>query len=93
MSGVDPALRRAHFHFGAGSGGTSLLVLYPQQEITFAILANLGHARFPMDKLMRVAGSFQYNPANIIFNVWLGAVIAFIGFKVMKKLKQKRNVL
>ena len=54
----DHRARRVRFHFGAGSGGTSLLVVYPDQQASVAVLANLGHARFPMPPILGVVDSF-----------------------------------
>ncbi|MFQ5778114.1 MAG: serine hydrolase domain-containing protein [Terriglobia bacterium] len=54
----DLHLRRAYFHFGAGSGATSFLVLYPDQKVCVALLANLGHARFPFSRIMGIVNPF-----------------------------------
>lgn len=58
MTGRDLRLRRAHFHFGAGSGATSVLAIFPNQRLSIAILANLGHAKFPFARLMGVVNPF-----------------------------------
>lgn len=58
MTARDLRLRRAHFHFGASSGGTSVLAIYPAQKLSIAIAANLGHAKFPFERLMGVANPF-----------------------------------
>jgi serine beta-lactamase-like protein LACTB, mitochondrial len=93
MSAIDPDLRAVRFHFGAGSGGTSLLVIYPEQEVCVAMLSNLGHARFPMNRLLRIADSFQYSPTKIIFNVWLVIVLVALAYKVTKRSKHKPSRL
>ncbi|MCK6485471.1 MAG: beta-lactamase family protein [Phycisphaerae bacterium] len=58
MTMRDLHLRRACFHFGAGSGATSVLFVYPEQRTCFAMVANLGHAKFPFDQLMGVFNLF-----------------------------------
>ncbi len=58
MTARDLHLRRVHFHFGAGSGGTAVLAIYPKQRMAFAMLANLGHAKFPFSHLMGVINPF-----------------------------------
>jgi hypothetical protein len=58
MTARDPRLRRADFHFGAGSGATSVLAILPNQGLSVAILANLGHAKFPFARLMGVVNPF-----------------------------------
>ncbi len=78
MSGRDPHLRKAYFHFGAGSGGTSLLLVYPGQKLSIAILTNLGHAKFPYNRIIGIANSFQASPLKIIFNCWLGIVVGWL---------------
>jgi CubicO group peptidase (beta-lactamase class C family) len=67
MIARDLHLRRVHFHFGAGSGGTSVLAIYPEQGVSIAILANLGHAKFPFARLMGVINPFFGIPKNIFF--------------------------
>jgi serine beta-lactamase-like protein LACTB, mitochondrial len=58
MTALDLRLRRAYFHFGAGSGATSVLAIYPNQRLSIAILCNLGHAKFPFARLMGVVNPF-----------------------------------
>jgi hypothetical protein len=90
MTGVDPNLRNVHFHFGAGSGGTSLLAIYPGQKLSLAILSNLGHARFPIDKIFGIVNAFLYSPAEIIFNCWLVAAALIIGIAVYRKIRLRK---
>lgn len=61
MNMHDLHLRRACFHFGAGSGATSVLFVYPEQRTCFALVANLGHAKFPFAQLMGVFNPFLGN--------------------------------
>jgi serine beta-lactamase-like protein LACTB, mitochondrial len=84
MSARDPHLRKAYFHFGAGSGGTSLLMVYPNQKITIAILSNLGHAKFQYNHIIGIANSFQPSPTKIIFNCWLVIVLAWLLFALYR---------
>ena len=58
MTARDLRLRRAHFHFGAGSGATSVLAIFPNERLSIAILANLGHAKFPFARLMGIVNPF-----------------------------------
>jgi len=58
MVARDLHLRRAAFHFGATVGGTSFLVVYPDRKVSVAVLANLGHARFPFARLMGIINPF-----------------------------------
>jgi hypothetical protein len=75
MTARDLHLRRAHFHFGAGSGGSSLLVLYPEQNVCVAVAANLGHAKFPYDRLMGIVNPFLHDPARSVIGVFLSGVV------------------
>jgi CubicO group peptidase (beta-lactamase class C family) len=54
----DWRLRRVVFNFGAGSGGRGFLVLYPDQNVSVAVLANLGHARMDMRRLVGITVPF-----------------------------------
>jgi CubicO group peptidase (beta-lactamase class C family) len=54
----DLHLRRVHFHFGACSGGTSVLAIYPKQRLALAMVGNLGHAKFRFARLMGVVNPF-----------------------------------
>ncbi len=64
ISARDLHARRVCFHFGAGSGGTSFLGVYPGSGVSVAVLANLGHANFPVGRLMGIAGPFLPDPAR-----------------------------
>lgn len=74
MIARDHRARRVHLHFGAGSGGTSLLAVYPDQQAAIAVLANLGHARFPMRRLLAVAHPFVGDRLETL--VWILAVFS-----------------
>lgn len=63
MTARDLHLRRVCFHFGASSGGTAVLAIYPEQRMSFAVLTNLGHAKLPFARLMRVINPFLPDPA------------------------------
>ena len=39
MTARDPYLRRVYFHFGASSGGTSVLIIYPNKKLLLLLLA------------------------------------------------------
>ena len=59
----DLRLHRTHLHFGATSGGTAVLAIYPGPGVTIALLANLGHARFPSNRLLNIANPFLPDPS------------------------------
>jgi CubicO group peptidase (beta-lactamase class C family) len=54
----DLHLRRVSFHFGAASGGTSVLAVYPGARVVVAVVANLGHAKLPFRPHVNVAKPF-----------------------------------
>ena len=58
MSASDLHLRRVHFHFGASSGGTAVVAVYPGSGVVVAVLANLGHAKLPFRQLVNVVRPF-----------------------------------
>jgi serine beta-lactamase-like protein LACTB, mitochondrial len=58
MSVTDLHLRRVHFHFGASSGGTAVVAVYPGSGVVVAVLANLGHAKFPFRPLVNIVRPF-----------------------------------
>lgn len=58
LVGRDWRLRRVVFNFGAGSGGRAFLALYPGEDVAVAVLANLGHARMDMRRLIGIAAPF-----------------------------------
>jgi CubicO group peptidase (beta-lactamase class C family) len=68
----DHRLRRVRLHFGAGSGGTSVIALYPDEKAVVAVVANLGHAGFPIRRLIAIAAPFvgdRFGPV-----AWLAGV-------------------
>jgi serine beta-lactamase-like protein LACTB len=70
----DLRLRRIHLHFGATSGGTSVLAIFPGSRVTITLLANVGHARFPANRLMNIANPFLPDPSfpvKILFGMTL----------------------
>lgn len=85
MSARDLHLRKACFHFGAGSGGTSLLAIYPEQQVCIALLSNLGHAKFSFERLMGIANEFLYSPLRMIFNGWLVIISCLAMIHVYRK--------
>jgi CubicO group peptidase (beta-lactamase class C family) len=71
MTARDLHLRLVHFHFGAGSGGSSVLAIYPEQGVCVAVTANLGHARFPYNRLIGIANPFLFDPAKYVIAAYL----------------------
>ncbi|HEX9652828.1 MAG TPA: serine hydrolase domain-containing protein [bacterium] len=90
MSLFDLHLRRVHLHFGATSGGTAVLINYPQQQLSVAILANLGHAKFPFARLMGVVNPFLSDPSRYVV---VGFVLIWtsIGALVLVRRLRKRS--
>lgn len=72
----DHRFRRLAAHFGAGSGGSSFLAIYPDRKVSVAVLANLGHASFSMRRLFGVVNPFVGDRLGPV--VWLGGVAAFV---------------
>ncbi|HKH93844.1 MAG TPA: serine hydrolase domain-containing protein [Gemmatimonadaceae bacterium] len=68
MTASDLHLRRVHFHFGASSGATSMLAVYPGSRVVVAVMANLGHAKFPFAPLVNFARPFQpfWSPDRVL---------------------------
>jgi CubicO group peptidase (beta-lactamase class C family) len=58
----DVDLRRVHMHFGAGSGATSWLGIFPDQRVVVAVMANLGHARFTYAGTLGIGSRFARPP-------------------------------
>ncbi|MGH9660398.1 MAG: serine hydrolase domain-containing protein, partial [Bryobacteraceae bacterium] len=58
MAASDLHLRRVYFHFGASSGGTSVVAVYPGSGVVIAVVANLGHAKLPFRPLVNIVGAF-----------------------------------
>lgn len=85
MSARDLHLRKTYFHFGAGSGGTSFLAIFPEQNVSIAILANLGHAKFPFERLMGIANPFLYSPARRLFDISLVLLFSILGMRIFKR--------
>jgi hypothetical protein len=54
----DAILFHIHFYFGAGSGATSVLAIFPNQGLSIAILTNLDHVKFLFARLMGVVNPF-----------------------------------
>ncbi len=90
MTARDLHLRRAHFQFGAASGGTSVFVIYPEQSVCMAIVCNLGHARFPFARLMGVVNPFLSDPAKIVLRVVAVFLLAG-GMTILLRCLNKRN--
>ncbi len=57
--GMDKAGRRIYHHGGAIEGGRAFLLLYPDEGIAVAILANLSGARFAEDEAQKLAELFM----------------------------------
>jgi len=79
MTASDLHLRRVHFHFGASSGGTSVLAIYPGSGVALAVMANLGHAKFPFAPLVNFARPFMpfWSPDRIALAVLGAAIVAW----------------
>jgi CubicO group peptidase (beta-lactamase class C family) len=62
MTARDAELRRLYMHFGAGSGATAWLGIYPDQRVVIAVLANLGHAGLPYASSVGLGAHFAARP-------------------------------
>ena len=85
MIARDLHLRKVIFHFGAGSGGTSLLVIYPRQKVCIAILTNLGHARLPFNDLMSITNQFVPGIALRIVQLIIILYLVIAGILMIRK--------
>lgn len=73
----DAELRRVYMHFGAGSGATAWLGIYPDQRVVIAVLANLGHAGLPYSSSVGLGAHFAARPLGITALVLAIAFLAF----------------
>jgi CubicO group peptidase (beta-lactamase class C family) len=91
MVARDMHLRRVYFHFGAGSGGTSVLIIYPRQNVCIAILSNLGHARLPFNDLMSVINAFVPSTASLLMRaIAIMYLLIFAYWCIGKRLLRKK---
>jgi len=65
MTARDADLRRVYMHFGAGSGATAWLGIYPDQGVVIAVLANLGHAGLPYSSSVGLGAHFAARPVGL----------------------------
>jgi hypothetical protein len=85
----DMHLRQRYFHFGAGSGGSAVLFVYPEAKVSVAIMANLGHARFPSERLAGIVNPFLHDPAKyVIGGFWACALVGTV-MLVWRRMKGK----
>jgi hypothetical protein len=62
ITGSDLHGRRVHFQFGAASGARAFLAVWLGQRVVVAMMANLGHAKLPFNRLMSTANPFFSGP-------------------------------
>lgn len=89
MTARDPYLRKAYFHFGASSGGTSFLVIYPKQKVAIAIVCNLGHAKFPYHSLINIVNSFVKRSLLPFYNFLTLCALLYLLIKFIHLFKRK----
>lgn len=77
MTARDAELRRVYMHFGAGSGATAWLGIYPDQRVVIAVLANLGHAGLPYASSVGLGAHFAARPLGPTVLVLAIALVAF----------------
>jgi len=77
MTARDADLRRVYMHFGAGSGATAWIGVFPDDRMAIAVLANLGHAGLPYASSIGLATHFASPPTAPAVTV---AIVAFVGF-------------
>ena len=90
----DPYLRKVNFNFGASSGATSALIIYPNRKTVIAIAANLGPAKFPYNRLMNIVNSSVEKPALIFYNIFAIVAILCLLWQIktlLAKFKNKKN--
>ncbi|MCI0393127.1 MAG: beta-lactamase family protein [Acidobacteria bacterium] len=90
ISARDLHLRQAHFNFGAGSGGSSVLAIYPEQRVCIAIACNLGHARFGTARLFGIANSFLSEWALYVIGAFWVCTVAGCAIVVWRWLRRRR---
>jgi CubicO group peptidase (beta-lactamase class C family) len=75
--------RRVHFHFGAGSGATAVLAIWPGSQVVVALMGNLGHARLPFRRLAGVVNPFLRGPQpdRVAGAAALAAAVLWTGFR------------
>lgn len=93
MTARDLHLRRARFHFGAGSGGTSVLAIYPGDRTCVAIVGNLGHAKFGYNRLAGVSNPFLSDPAVYVLSGFVGLIVIGLALAVRRRLRGRRAVV
>jgi serine beta-lactamase-like protein LACTB len=89
-SAYDLHLRRVHFQFGAVSGGTAVLAVWPRQRVSVAILANLGHARFPAGRLFGIVNPFLDDPARPVTVAFLAGAATLVTLVVVRLRRRRR---
>ena len=77
-----------HFHFGASSGGTAVVAVYPGSGVVVAVLANLGHAKFPFRQLVNVVRPFLPWPSPDI--PVAAAIVLFLAWAFWAVRRQSR---
>jgi serine beta-lactamase-like protein LACTB, mitochondrial len=89
MAASDLHLRRVHFHFGASSGGTAVLAVYPGSGVVVAVMANLGHAKLPFRPLVNLVAPFlpRVRPDETVL-----AAAALLGIGVALRRRLRRPV-
>jgi serine beta-lactamase-like protein LACTB len=79
MTMRDMDLRKVYMHFGAGSGTTSWLGVFPDEGVVVAVLANLGHAGFTYASTIGVGSRFMSANTPALTLVFAIAFVAFAG--------------
>jgi CubicO group peptidase (beta-lactamase class C family) len=85
----DWRLRRVAFNFGAGSGGRAFLAVYPDHDVAVAVVANLGHARMDMRRLVGITVPFL-DAARSPWPEMAGVLV--VGFWVVLVVRRVRRV-
>ena len=77
MTARDAELRRLYMHFGAGSGATAWLGIYPDHRVVIAVLANLGHAGLPYASSIGLGTHFAPPPSSAALAVGVTGFLVF----------------
>jgi hypothetical protein len=91
MTMSDLHLRRVHFHFGASSGGTAVVAAYPGSGVVLAVLANLGHAKFPFRPLVNIVRPFLPWPRPDLLIVAAAALLIPTAFLAIRRKARVMN--
>ena len=84
LSMRDLHLRRVYAQFGASSGGTAMIAVYPRSGVVVGVMANLGHAKYPMRQLLNIVRPFLPGPpVDTVVVTLLAPILLFVAWRVL----------